>query len=204
MPEVTPPTADQILTSPVWQSLRKRLVASLVKHALLHGDFTLASGAKSKIYLDVRRLSLRRDGMILIGKLMWPLYNSFRVDAVGGPTSGADPIVASILTAEGAGTKDVRGFFIRKEAKGHGTGKQIEGAVTPGDRVVIVEDVTTSGGSAWRAVCAALDNHLKPVAVLTVVDREQGGAELFAEKKIPFYSLATMTEILGKEGPDNG
>lgn len=192
------PEIQDVLGSPVWNSLRLRLVSLLVKHALLHGDFTLASGKKSNVYLDVRRFALRREGMILIGKLLNPLIEPFQPDSIGGPTSGADPIVAAALMAENA-RPDLRGFFIRKGTKDHGTENLVDGAHKAGDKVVILEDVVTSGGSVARSIGPASQAGLRVVGVLAVVDREQGGGEKFREMGMPFYALTTMAEILEKD-----
>jgi orotate phosphoribosyltransferase len=116
-------------------------------------------------------------------------------DAVGGMAIGADPITASIITLAGQRDLPLKGFMVRKEAKGHGTGKQVEGPVQPGQRVVIVEDVITSGGSALKAVDAAIEFGLVVERVVAIIDRLAGGEEAFRAKGLPLITLTTIRDF---------
>ncbi len=142
---------------------RERLIELLQRDALRHGTFTLASGRTSHYYVDGRKLTLSAEGAALIGAgVLELLRTEFQVDAVGGLTMGADPIVgATLALASAAGSSHLRGFLVRKEAKGHGTGKLVEGPLEPGSTVAIVDDVATTGGSSLQAVEAVRGDGLQ-------------------------------------------
>src|SRR3954470_7993367 len=135
---------------------RSRLIELLRRDALRTGAFTLASGRSSHYYVDGRTVTLSAEGAALIGAgVLEALADLPGVQAVGGLTMGADPIVGATLAAAGAGARpDLLGFLVRKEAKGHGTGKLVEGPLRPGMVVAIVDDVATTGGSSLQAVAA--------------------------------------------------
>lgn len=175
----------------------KQALADLVRReAVAFGDFTLASGAKSSYYIDCRKVTLSAAGAALIGAgVLELLRDGPAIDAVGGMSIGADPILAAALTLAGLEGRPLRGFIVRKEAKGHGMGKQVEGPIQPGDRCVIVEDVVTTGGSSFKAIDAVEATGAKVVRVIAVLDRLAGGAETFAAKGIPFQSLLTLKDL---------
>lgn len=176
---------------------RESLLGLIRQEALQLGDFTLASGAKASYYLDCRNITLHPKGAGVIAEGMLEVINQ-RGDlpaAVGGMAIGADPITASIVTIAGQRDLPLMGFMVRKEPKGHGTGKQVEGPVKPGDRVVIVEDVITSGGSALKAVDAAREFGLEVDCVVAIIDRLSGGEEAFAAKGIPLITLTTIRDF---------
>ena len=160
--------------------------------ALELGDFTLASGKKSKFYLDCRKVTLDSAGANLIADGMLELMGAELPDAVGGMAIGADPITAAILTVAGRSGKSLRGFIVRKEAKQHGTGRDVEGPVQPGDRVIVVEDVVTTGGSSLAAIEKAEAFGLKVRGVMAIIDRLEGGREALAARG---YSLETLLTI---------
>ena len=162
------------------------------KLALQLGDFTLASGKKSKFYLDCRKVTLDSAGANLIADGMLALMGADLPDAVGGMAIGADPITAAIITVAGRNGKALRGFIVRKEAKQHGTGRDVEGPVQPGDRVIVVEDVVTTGGSSLAAIEKAEAFGLKVLGVLAIIDRLEGGRETLAARG---YSLQTLLTI---------
>jgi len=174
---------------------RDRLLALVKRDALQFGDFTLASGKKSSFYIDCRNVTLSSEGASLIGSGLLDLFVKESIDAVGGLTMGADPVLSAVLTIAGLRGRPLRGFIVRKEAKQHGAGKLIEGPIRSGDRVAVVEDVTTTGGSALQAVAAVEAIGAKTVCVATVLDRLAGAKEAFAEKKIPFLSLLTLIDL---------
>src|SRR6056297_1356492 len=165
--------------------------------ALKFGDFTLASGKQASYYLDCRNLTLHPQGANLIaaGMLDQMHANGPLPHAVGGMAIGADPITASIITLAGQRNLPLKGFMVRKEPKDHGTGKQVEGPVSPGQHVVIVEDVITSGGSALKAAEAAEQFGLKVDRVVAIIDRLAGGKEAFAAKGIELVTLTTIRDF---------
>ena len=163
--------------------------------ALEFGDFTLASGKKASFYLDCRKVTLDPSGANLIGQGMLELMADNYPDAVGGMAIGADPITGAIVTLSGQSGRPLRGFIVRKEAKQHGKGQAVEGPVSAGDRVVIVEDVVTTGGSALLAIDQAVAAGLQVIGALTIIDRQAGGAEAFAAKGVPLKSLFTIAEF---------
>jgi orotate phosphoribosyltransferase len=176
---------------------RNALIQLLESESLQRGEFVLASGKKASYYLDCRRITLHPDGANLIAEGMLDLIESFGnlPDAVGGMAIGADPITASIVTIAGQRKLPLRGFMVRKEPKGHGMGKQVEGPVEPGQRVVIVEDVITSGGSALKAVEACEAYGLKVERVIGIIDRLAGGAEAFRAKGLELTTLTTIRDF---------
>ena len=145
-----------------------------------HKLFKLASGRESPYYVDCRPVTHNAQGLALIGEIVFDLVKDTGIQAIGGLTMGADPIAhAAALTSYLKG-KPLNAFSVRKEAKGHGTGGQVVGDVKPGDRVVIVEDVITTGGSTLKAINAAREFGLQIVQVLILVDRGEGGREAVA------------------------
>jgi orotate phosphoribosyltransferase len=176
---------------------RDALIDLLRSESLQLGEFTLASGKKASYYLDCRNITLHPQGANLIAEGMLDVMRQSGPlpDAVGGMAIGADPITASIVTLAGQQNLPMKGFMVRKEPKGHGTGKQIEGPVSPGQRVVIVEDVITSGGSALKAVDVAIDFGLKVERVIAIIDRLAGGEAAFAAKGIPLTTLTTIRDF---------
>lgn len=181
---------------------RTRLIELFHERALKFGDFTLVSGKKSKYYLDGKQITLHGEGLNQVSEGLLDLLEGVEFDAFGGMSLGADPIVGGVITAAARRGKELAGFLVRKEAKGHGTQKYLEGPVTPGMKVVIVDDVVTTGGSALLSVDRAIEFGLEIVKVVGVVDRKEGGAANFAARNLPFISLLTI-EDFGIEPPTN-
>ena len=179
----------------------RNLLLSLVREkALKFGDFTLASGKRATYYLDGKQVTLDSTGARLIGEGMLDLMMPHPPNAVGGMSIGADPITAAIITIAGLHDLPLCGFMVRKEAKGHGTNRYVEGPVRPGQRVVIVEDVVTTGGSSLDAITRVEEFGLKVTRVVAIIDRMEGGAQAFATKGYPFSSLLTIRDF-GIEPP---
>jgi orotate phosphoribosyltransferase len=174
---------------------RDQLISLIREKALRFGDFTLASGKKAKFYLDCREVTLDAAGAKLIGEAMLELIAGNLPDAVGGMSLGADPIVGAIITTAGLRGLPLKGFLVRKEAKAHGTGKFVEGPVASGQRVVIVEDVVTTGGSSLLAIERAEAVGLKVEKVLAIIDRLEGGREAFAAKGYELQTLLTVRDF---------
>jgi len=181
--------------SPLAQLVRER--------ALKFGDFTLASGKKSTYYLDGKQVTLHSKGLRLVAEGMLDLLSGTDFTAVGGMSIGADPIVGGVLTVAGERGVDLDGFLVRKEPKGHGTQRYIEGPVQPGAKVAIVEDVVTTGGSSIQAIERVREFGCEVVFVTAIVDRLQGGAAAFAEAGVPFEALFTI-EDFGITPPTDG
>jgi orotate phosphoribosyltransferase len=160
--------------------------------ALQTGQFKLASGKMSSYYLDCRRVTLDSRGANLIADGMLELLNKDPPDAVGGMAIGADPITAALITVAGREGQRLKGFIVRKEAKQHGTGRDVEGPVQPGESAYIVEDVVTTGASSLAAIEKAEAFGLKIRGVLAVIDRLEGGAQTLNARG---YSLQTLLTI---------
>ena len=177
-----------------------RLLDLLATRSVKRGTFTLASGKQSDLYVDCRLTTMHPEGLSLIGPLALHAIaeRGWHPDAVGGLTLGADPVSYAIAYASQLAGLPVRAFTVRKEAKTHGTGKLIEGPFERGDRVVVIEDVITTGGSALRAVEAVHAAGGTVVGVLAVVDREEGGREAIEAGGWRVAALATAREIVAR------
>ena len=174
----------------------KDALVSLVREKSLEfGDFTLASGKKATYYLDCRKVTLDSAGALLIAEGILELIGEPLPDAVGGMAIGADPISAAIITVAAVQGKKLRGFIVRKEAKAHGKGRDVEGPVTSGDEVVIVEDVVTTGGSSLKAIERVEAFGMKVAGVIAIIDRMEGGAEAFAKRGYKLASLLTIRDF---------
>lgn len=162
------------------------------------GHFILASGKESDVYVDCRLVTMDPDGLDEITQqfLKLAIEKKLLCDLVGGVTSGADPIVtAYMLYSKATGFFPARAFYVRKEAKTHGTKKNVEGHLNGGKQVIIFDDVATTGGSSQIAIDAVHAAGSKVVAVCVVVDREEGAKEKFASQGIPLYSLLTLNDL---------
>ncbi len=181
---------------------RERLMELIRERALQFGDFTLVSGKKSTYYLDGKQVTLSAEGLLQISYGLLELLQDVDYTGFGGMSIGADPVVGGVLTAAATQGKELQGFMVRKEAKGHGTKKYVEGPVKPGDDVVIVDDVVTTGGSAIQAVDRVEEFGCKVVHAVGIVDRLQGGRSAFEARGIPFSALLTV-EDFGIEVPSD-
>jgi len=189
----------------VTDSSLNTLIALLATRSAKRGDFVLASGRRSNLYIDCRLTTMSPEGQLHIGRTALAALrgSGWAFDAVGGLTLGADPISyaiahASALAAERDGSPMVRAFTVRKEAKQHGTGRLIEGPFASGDRVVVVEDVITTGGSALKAVDAVQAAGGTVVGVLALVDREEGGREAIEATGLSVLSLVPASALLAQ------
>lgn len=179
------------------------LVRLLAARSLRTGRFTLASGRESSYYIDARLTTMSPEGLSAIGPLALAALRAhgWAPDAVGGLTLGADPVAYAVAYASTAAPPVVRAFTVRKEAKPHGAGRLIEGPFNAGDRVVVVEDVITTGGSALRAIDAIERAGGTVLGVLAVVDREEGGRAAIEEAGHRVVSLVTASELLTAAPP---
>jgi len=176
----------------------EQLVRLLADRSARRGQFTLASGRQSTLYIDARLTTMTPEGQRLIGRLGLAAIAAapWEADAVGGLTLGADPIAYAICHESADGARPIKSFTVRKEAKAHGTGKQVEGPLAAGDRVVIVEDVITTGASAEKAVEAVQRAGATVLGVLALVDREEGGREHLESRGLHVRALTTASEVV--------
>ncbi len=183
--------------------------ASALKKLLLQksvrtGNFTLASGAQSDLYIDCRVTALDPFGALLIGDLGWHAIRSkihsehLKIDAIGGMTLGADPISLAVgmASAMKSPAEALQVFTVRKEPKGHGAGKQIEGNFHSGNTVIVVDDVITTGGSTLKAIDAIEREGGKVAFALVLVDREEGGRQAIEARGVHVISLFTRSSLL--------
>jgi orotate phosphoribosyltransferase len=177
-----------------------RLLSLLAERSARRGQFTLASGRQSTLYIDARLTTMSPDGLALIGPLALAALREtdWQPTAVGGLTLGADPISYAIAYASATTDTPLRAFTVRKEAKTHGTGRLIEGPFREGDRVAVIEDVITTGGSALRAVQAIRAAGGIVTGVLALVDREEGGREALLGAGLAVVALACASDIVAR------
>jgi len=174
---------------------RAALHVLIREHALKFGTFTLASGRTAHYYLDCRQVTLDGRAANLIAQGLIDAMSADLPDAVGGMAIGADPITAAVITCASQRGIAMRGFIVRKEAKQHGRQQLVEGPVHPGDRVIIVEDVVTTGGSALLAIEHAESHGLKVIGVMAVVDRLEGGRAAFEARGYPLTTLFSVRDF---------
>jgi orotate phosphoribosyltransferase len=174
------------------------LITLLAERSAKRGRFKLASGKESDFYIDARLTTMSPEGLALIGPLALSALRKtgWAVDAIGGLTLGADPISYAISYASAASAHPLRAFTVRKEPKAHGTGRLLEGPVGEGDRVAIIEDVITTGGSALRAIEAVRNAKASVAGVLALVDREEGGRQAIEKTGVSVVSLVTAGQIM--------
>lgn len=180
---------------------RATLVRLLAQRSVRRGRFTLASGRESSHYVDARLTTMSPEGLAVIGPLALQAIRErgWAADAVGGLTLGADPIAYATALASVMAPPLVRAFTVRKEAKQHGTGRLIEGPMRESDRVVVIEDVITTGGSALRAAEAVQRAGASVSGILALVDREEGGRGVLEAQGFAVICLATLSELLEQE-----
>lgn len=181
---------------------RERLIELLAERSFRIGDFTLASGARSRFYVDARTTTLSAEGQALIGALGLHALDSagLRPQAIGGLTMGADPIAYAIAHRSFLDGRPIEAFSVRKQPKGHGVGRQIEGCFQAGQDVVVVEDTITTGGSALKACRAVTEAGGRVLAILALVDREEGGREALEAEGFQVISLARLAELRERVG----
>jgi orotate phosphoribosyltransferase len=172
---------------------RDRLIALLREHALVIGEITLTSGARASYYVDAKRATLLPEGFAALGELVAAQAREWGATAVGGMTMGADPVACAALAAGFAG----KAFFVRKDVKGHGLARRVEGPLlTDSDRCAVVEDVVTTGGSTLAAIEALRAEGRTICGVISVLDRLAGGAEaIAAAAQAPYVALTTIDDV---------
>lgn len=171
---------------------RDELAALVRELSVVHGRVTLSSGAEADYYVDLRRSTLHHRAGALIGRLVRDLTADWDYVAVGGLTLGADPVATAVMHAPG---RPIDAFVVRKGVKAHGMQRLIEGAEVAGRPVLVVEDTSTTGGSALTAVRAVRDAGGHVVGVATVVDRATGAAEAIEAEGVPYRSVLGLAEL---------
>lgn len=175
-------------------SLAAKILLRAEEHgALTYGEFTLSSGQKSSYYFDGRRLTLDPEGAYLVGKAILDVLRDDDLQAIGGPTLGADPIVTAVALISHMEGRSLPAFIVRKEAKEHGKKQAIEGPLAKGSRVAIVDDVCTTGGALFWAIEAAEAAGCTVVKVLAILDRGQGGRKELLRRGYTFKALLEAT-----------
>ncbi len=182
-------------------SMKKRLIELVLERSFKFTEeptFNLASGKMSNFYFNCKPTTLCPEGMYLVGNLLYESIlqeKKWKARAIGGLTLGADPVANAIAYTSYVKGAPLESFVVRKEPKKHGTMLWIEGSVAQGDRVVIIEDVITTGGSAKKAIERARECGLKPEGVLVLIDRQEGGKEEIEAMGLPVKVLLTKEEI---------
>ena len=183
------------------ETCKNRLLELLLEKSFKYSDepvFRLASGTMSNYYIDCRTTTHTGEGKHLIGSIIFDMIKQQNVQAIGGLTMGADPIACAVSHEAFLAGSNIGSFSVRKEPKGHGMGGIIVGDVRQGDRVVIVDDVITTGSSTIKAIEAARASGLEVVCAIALVDREEGGREAIARYVNDVWALCTKTELMGK------
>ncbi len=179
---------------------RQRLKEILLEKSYRKGTFTLTSGKTSDFYIDGKQTILSAEGAYLCGKLILEVINKADepIEAVGGMTLGADPLVTAVSLVSHLENCPIPAFIVRKEAKGHGTGNYIEGMsnMPPGCRVALLEDVVTTGGTLLKVIERVEAEGFKVGLVVTVVERQEGGTEVLAKAGYKLESLFTREQLL--------
>jgi orotate phosphoribosyltransferase len=180
----------------------RQLLQIIEQRAFKRGTFRLASGAESNYYIDGKMIEVYSRAAHLIGEAIYERTRHLEIDAIGGLEAGAIPLTTAAVISYHRHDREMEGFWVRAAQKSHGTKKRVEGRLEPGGRVVILDDVITKGGSALEAVKAVQEMGCTVVLVLALVDRLQGGAELFQAHGITrFESIFTIRDLGIEVGP---
>lgn len=191
----TPAQSDVWATTSDITLLRQQLLDLFCNKAYQEGDFVLSSGQRASYYINGKQVTLHPQGALAIARLLLPML-PMDTDAVAGLTLGADPIVASVSVVSALENRPLPALIIRKEAKGHGTKAYIEGPDLPaGAKVVVLEDVVTTGQSAMKAVERLRGAGYRVDRVISLIDREQGGAEFYQQVELKFEAVFSIREI---------
>lgn len=186
-------------------SARDRLLDLFIERSLRLGEFTLASGRTSDFYIDCRTTTMHAEGQALLGRVGLDALDArgWTPDVIGGLTMGADPISYAIAGESFRRGRPIHAFSVRKRAKRHGTGRRIEGCFESGARVVVIEDVITTGGSALQACEAIREERGSIVGVLAAVDRQEGGSDAIRSAGFEVVALYGADEMRARAGDRN-
>ncbi len=189
------------------EEMKEKLGEIIIARSFKYSDnppFTLASGKKSNYYFNCKPTTLDPEGMNLIGEIIFNMLKDSDITAAGGLTLGADPIANALSVISYQRGKPIKSFIVRKDVKDHGTKSAIEGNVTPGEKVVIIDDVITTGASTITAIQQAQKAGLIVDKVITLIDREEGGRENILRHTKNIQSVFTRTEIMQLRANING
>jgi len=182
--------------------VKQRLARIILEKSYREGDFVLTSGRKSEYYFDCKPTALHPEGSYLLGSIFCDMLAGIDVQGVGGMTLGADPLVSSVTVMSYINKRQLPGFIVRKQSKGHGTNQFLEGLTNfmPGDKVAMLEDVVTTGGTLLKACERVRDAGLEIVAVLAVLDRQEGGRENLAAAGYDLNAIFTRADLVAAKG----
>ncbi|UUT36253.1 orotate phosphoribosyltransferase [Microbacterium elymi] len=184
-----------VASTPALEADRQTLIGLITAEAVFRGDFTLSSGKQASYYVDMRKLTLDHRAAPAIGRIVLDLIGDLDVVAVGGLTLGADPIANAVMHESVHAGRPVDAFVVRKEPKDHGRGRQVEGADVVGKRVVVVEDTSTTGQSALKAVAALRREGAVPVAVAVIVDRKTGAQAAVEAEGLQWLAAIDLDDL---------
>jgi orotate phosphoribosyltransferase len=177
---------------------KPRLVELVKELAVVHGRVTLSSGLEAGYYVDLRRATLHHEAAPLIGQVMLDLLDANGIVdfvAIGGLTMGADPVATAVMHQAAARGRAIDAFVVRKAAKAHGMGRQVEGPDVAGKNVVVVEDTSTTGGSPLTAAEALVNAGANVIAVATVVDRDTGAQKVIEDAGFKYFTAITLDDL---------
>ncbi|MDP8244234.1 MAG: orotate phosphoribosyltransferase [Candidatus Hinthialibacter antarcticus] len=182
------------------ESVRKQAKRMLIKRALHVArddrNFVLASGQPSKYFVDGKRVTMRADGLAILSRLVWEEIRDLDIDAIGGPTLGADPLAAGVSMMSYMAGRPIDFFVVRKERQQHGLGRRIEGADIANKRIALLEDVITTGASLLSVIQAVREQDAEVKKIVAVVCRQDTAAETFAKGNMEYTSLFSLSELL--------
>lgn len=185
------------------KDMKDRLLTLIKERALFLGKRKLSSGKMSNCYIDGKLITCDPEGLYLTGKIILSMLGQEKIDAIGGLTIGADPIVAAVAVLSYSEGRPVKAFIVRSAQKEHGMGKLIEGHLQKGWSVVIVDDVVTTGSSVFKAIKAVEEAGCTVKKVIAIVDRLEGAKEALLEKNIPLEAIFNRDDVdFGKMCPD--
>jgi orotate phosphoribosyltransferase len=177
--------------------IKKRLLKLIKEKALFYQPVKLSSGKESNYYIDAKQVTLRAEGAYLLARLILDLIKDDDVEAIGGPTIGADPVVGAVIYLSYLTKTPLQGFIVRKDPKKHGMQRYIEGPpLKKGSRVVIIDDVITTGESTLRAAQAVEKMGCQVVKIIVLVDRLEGGRELLEQQGFKLTPLFTRDDLV--------
>jgi orotate phosphoribosyltransferase len=179
--------------------MKNRLIELIIDKAFRYSEepaFKLVSGRMSNYYFNCKAVTLHPEGMYLIGNLIFDITRALDVKGIGGLTLGADPIACAVAYTSYLKKKPMEAFVVRKTAKSHGTMQWIEGNITKGERVVIVDDVITTGKSTIEAISRTRETGLEIVKVIALIDRQEGGREAIESMGYKLDSIVTREEVM--------